>query len=246
MNKTILTLFIILIFNIMSYSQIRVPDASPVSKIQQTVGLTDINIEYNRPSVKGRKIFGELVPFGEIWRTGANTNTVISFGDDVVIGGKTLPKGSYAIYTKPNTESWEVYFYSDTNNWGLPQKWDETKIVLKTTVKPITISNHVETLNIGINSLDLDFGFIDILWENTLVSVKFEVPTSKIANESIDKIFSAPVSDANTLYLAANYYYQSGSDTKKALSWINKAIEILGDKTPAWYTHLKSQLETKK
>jgi len=226
-------------------SQIRVPSASPMAKIQQTVGLTDISIEYNRPSTKGRKIFGEVVPFGKIWRTGANTNTVISFGDDVKIDGKILPKGKYSIYTKPDTNSWEVYFYTDIDNWGLPKMWEESKVALKTTAKSIKINNPVETLNIGINSLDNDFGFIDISWENTLVSIKFEVPTAKIANESIDKIFSKPVSDANTLYLAANYYYQSNGDTKKALSWINKAIEILGDKAPAWYTHLKSQLENK-
>jgi len=229
----------------MSYSQIRVPSSSPASKVQQTVGLTDVIIEYNRPSVKGRKIFGELVPFGKIWRTGANTNSTVSFGDDILIEEKILPKGKYAIYTKPDLDLWEIYFYSDTNNWGLPEEWDENKVIVKAVAKPTIISNHVETLNIGINSLDNNFGFIDISWENTLISVKFDVPTAKIANESIDKVFSSPVSDANTLYLAANYYYQSDGDTKKALDWINEAIKMLEDKTPDWYIHLKSQLEKK-
>ncbi len=108
-------------------AQIQTPQPSPYQKIEQTVGLSTVTVEYSRPSMKGRKIFGGLVPYDKLWRTGANRNTIVSFSDDVKIGSTTLKAGNYAIFTKPNPQSWEIYFYSDTNNWGTPQKWDESK-----------------------------------------------------------------------------------------------------------------------
>lgn len=225
------------------FSQVQTPAASPFGKVQQTVGLTEVSVEYSRPSAKGRNIFGNLVPFGKTWRTGANANTIITFGTDVIIGGKTLPKGEYALFVAPKPDSWDVYFYTDTNNWGLPEKWNEEKIAVKTTVKPITLSNFVETFTVGIGGLDNDFGHIDISWEKTLVSVKFEVPTSKIANTSIEKALAGP--DAETFYNAANYYYQSNGDIHKALEWINKSIDMRGKEVPFWYLRLKSLIQAK-
>ena len=104
-------------------AQIETPAPSPLSKLEQKVGLTDVSVEYSRPSMRGRTIFGDLVPYGKLWRTGANKNTMISFSEDVTIDGQTLKSGSYAIFTTPNKESWDVVFYSDTNNWGTPQNY---------------------------------------------------------------------------------------------------------------------------
>ncbi len=234
---------ILLITSVLSFSQVQTPAASPFGKVQQTVGLTEVSVEYSRPSAKGRNIFGNLVPFGKLWRTGANANTIITFGTDVVIGGKTLPKGEYAIYTTPKPDSWEIYFYTDTHNWGLPEKWNEEKIAAKTTVKPFTLNNNVETFTLGINNLDNDFGYLEISWEKTLVSVKFDVPTAKIANESIEKALSGP--DAETFYNAANYYYQSNGNIHKALEWVDKAIDMRGKDIPFWYLRLKSLIQAK-
>ena len=116
-------------------AQVKTPAPSPAQKIDQTVGLTDVSLEYSRPAMRGRTIFGGLVPYDKLWRTGANANTKITFSDAVEIGGKNLEAGTYAVYTKPNAEQWEVYFYSDASNWGTPQEWDETKVAAKVKAK---------------------------------------------------------------------------------------------------------------
>ncbi len=121
MKKMILVFAVIA----MSYNltaQIKTPAPSPFSKIEQKVGLTDVTLEYSRPNMREREIFGELVPYGKMWRLGANANTKITFSDDVMIDGKTLKAGTYAIYATPSEKSWDVTFYSDASNWGLPQE----------------------------------------------------------------------------------------------------------------------------
>lgn len=243
MKKSIIAIAVVLLTTTLGFSQVQTPAASPSAKIQQTVGLTEVTIEYSRPSTKGRNIFGNLVPFGKPWRTGANANTIIDFSDDVVIGGKKLPKGKYAIYVTPRPDTWDVYFYMDIYNWGLPEKWNEEKIALKTTAKPIVLNNHVETFTIGINHLDNDFGHIEISWEKTMVPIKFEVPTEKIAHASIQKTLQGP--GAEDFYNAANYYYQSNTDIHKALEWINKAVDMRGREVPFWYLRLKSLIQAK-
>ena len=113
-------------------AQITTPQASPSSTLKQSVGLTDVTVEYSRPSMRGRTIFGDLVPYGKLWRTGANKNTTLEFSTDVTIDGQALKAGTYAIFTKPGESSWEIIFYSDTDNWGTPQKWDDSKVAAKT------------------------------------------------------------------------------------------------------------------
>ncbi|MFA7446421.1 MAG: DUF2911 domain-containing protein [Flavobacteriaceae bacterium] len=240
--KKILITATLLLSGVFGFSQVKTPAASPFGKVQQTVGLTEVSVEYSRPGVKGRNIFGNLVPFGKLWRTGANRNSMVSFSTDVVIAGQTLPKGEYAIFTIPKPDVWEVFFYEDTNNWGNPEKWNEEKIALKTTATPVAVPM-VETFTMAINNLDNDFGYLDIAWEKTMVSIKFEVPTSKIANESIERTLLGPGADA--YYQAANYYYQSNGDMAKALSWVNKSIEIRGEEVPFWYLRLKSLIQAK-
>lgn len=223
-------------------AQVKIPQASPKSSLTQTVGLTDVEIDYHRPSVKGRVIFGDLVPFGKVWRTGANENTIISFSDDVVINGTTLKKGKYSIYTIPNPDNWEVIFYATTDNWGNPEKWDDTKIVLKVNAKPEFLNKSVETFTIGINNTDTNFANLEFSWEKTYVAVKFEVPTQKSTLESIDKTLAGPA--PADYFAAAQYFYQSNGDLNKALSYVNKAYELNTNK-PYWYSRLKSQIQAK-
>ena len=111
--KKIMLLVAIFATSLITYAQIQTPAPSPFTKVEQTVGLTDVTLEYSRPNMRGRTIFGDLVPHGEVWRTGANQRTKITFSDDVVIAGQTLKAGTYAIFTKPSEKSWEVYFYTD-------------------------------------------------------------------------------------------------------------------------------------
>lgn len=223
-------------------AQVKTPQLSPKSTLKQIVGLTEVEINYSRPGSRGRAVLGNLVPFDKLWRTGANENTTISFSDDVVIDGKTLKKGKYALYTTPKADNWEIVFYTDTDNWGNPEVWDESKVALRTNAKPGISNNTVESFTIGIGNLDNNFAFLELSWENTLVAVKFEVPTQKTAMASIEKALSGPT--AGDYFSSAQYYYQSNGDLTKALTYVNKALEMNKDK-PFWYTRLKSLIQAK-
>lgn len=224
-------------------AQVKTPQASPSTKIEQVVGLTDVEIDYSRPSTKGRTVYGELVPYGKLWRTGANANTTITFSEDVVIDGKTLKKGKYALYTLPKADSWDVIFYADTDNWGLPENWDDAKVALRTTVKPETLNRKVETFTIAVNNVENDSAFLELSWEKTIVAVKFEVPTQKTAMKSIEKTLAGPSS--SDFFSSAQYFYQSNGDLNKALTWVNKAVEMEKE-APFWYLRLKSLIQAKK
>ena len=240
--KKIFFVFAFIIIPFITEAQLKTPQASPKTTIVQTVGLTDVEIVYCRPSARGRAVFGNLVPFGKVWRTGANENTTISFSDDVIIDGKILPKGKYSLYTIPKIESWEVIFYSTTNNWGNPEVWNEANVVLKTTVKEDALIKPVETFTIGINDLDPNFAYLDIAWETSSVSVKFEVPTQKTTLANIEKTLAGPTSA--DYFTSAQYIYQFNGDTAKALTYINKAMEM-SDEKPYWYTRLKSLIQAR-
>jgi len=240
--KKILIVFAFIIAPFITEAQLKTPQASPKATVFQTVGLTDIEIVYCRPAARGRAVFGNLVPFGKVWRTGANENTTISFSEDVVIDGKTLPKGKYALYTIPKIESWEVIFYSTTNNWGNPEVWNEANVVLRTTVKEEALSKPVESLTIGISNLDANFAYLDMAWENSSVSMKFEVPTQKATLANIEKALAGPTS--GDYFSAAQYIYQSNGDNAKALNYIDKALDMSAEK-PYWYTRLKSLIQAK-
>ncbi|NAY91169.1 DUF2911 domain-containing protein [Muricauda sp. JGD-17] len=205
-------------------AQLQTPQPSPSSKLQQTVGLTEVEVEYSRPSMRGRTIFGNLVPYDALWRTGANKNTTITFSDDVVVEGKELKAGSYAIFTRPGEAVWEVTFYSDTNNWGTPRNWDASKVaaVVKTEVQEMSIP--VETFTITIDDLHNNGATLGILWENTYVGVKFEVPTMAKASKSIENVMAGP--SANDYYAAASYYFAEEKDLAKAKEWIDKAVSL--------------------
>lgn len=224
-------------------AQVKTPQASPSTKIEQVVGLTDVEIDYSRPSTKGRTVYGELVPYGKLWRTGANANTTITFSEDVIIDGKTLKKGKYALYTLPKADSWDVIFYADTDNWGLPENWDDAKVALRTTVKPETLNRKVETFTIAVNNVENDSAFLELSWEKTIVAVKFEVPTQKTAMKSIEKTLAGPSS--SDFFSSAQYFYQSNGDLNKALTWVNKAVEMEKE-APFWYLRLKSLIQAKK
>lgn len=240
--KKILIAFAIILASFATEAQIKVPQASPKGYIKQTVGLTDVEVTYSRPGARGRAVFGNLVPFGKLWRTGANENTIINFGDDVVIDGKTLKKGKYSIYTIPKIESWEVIFYLSTDNWGLPENWNEAYVALRTTVKEEALPTPVETFTIGINSLDQNFAYLEMAWENSHVALKFEVPTAKNATASIQKTLAGPT--WNDYYAASQYLFQSNGNMISARDYVDKALEISTEK-PYYVYRLKSLIQAK-
>ncbi len=223
-------------------AQLRTPQSSPKTTINQVVGLTDVEITYSRPSAKGRVVFGNLIPFGKLWRTGANENTIVSFSDDVVIDGKTLKKGKYSLFTIPKIESWDVIFYKTIDNWGNPEEWKEENVALKTSVKPETLNKSVETFTIGVSGLDNNYAFLEMYWENSYAAVKFEVPTQQKATANIEKVLAGP--SAGDYFSAAQFLFQSNGDANKALAHVNKALDMTKEK-PFWYNRLKSLIQAK-
>jgi tetratricopeptide (TPR) repeat protein len=244
MRKIILMLAVALV-NFIVEAQVKTPQSSPLAKFEQVVGLTTVQVEYSRPSAKGRTVYGDLVPFGKMWRTGANANTTVSFSEDVKVAGKDLKKGKYALFATPKADSWDLVFYTDTNNWGLPDKWDDGKVALKVTIKPETLNKSVESFSIFLNNLTNDSGVIELSWERTMVTIPFSVPTQEMAMKSIEKTLAGP--SAADYFSSAQYYYQSNGDLNKAINWINNAISNSPkDKdVPFWYLRLKSLIQSK-
>lgn len=244
--KRIMLLAMGLMMSNMSFAQVKTPAPSPKAMVTQTVGLTDISLEYSRPSAKGRAVFGDLVPFGRMWRTGANQNSMITFSDEVIIDGQKVAKGTYAIFATPKADNWEIAFYNDTQNWGLPAKWDETKVVAKTNVKPTTLGQNVETFTLAINHISNDAAHLEISWEKTMVAVKIEVPTQKLAMASIDKALNGPT--YGDYFSAAQYYYNANLDNAKALEFVNKAVDMAvteRGEAPFWYLRMQSLIQAR-
>lgn len=220
-------------------AQIQRPMASPQGKIEQKVGLTDVKVEYYRPSKNGRTVFGDVVPFGELWRTGANENTKFTASDAVVFGKDTLKAGTYAIFTKPAADSWEVIFYTDVTNWGTPDEWDEKKVALRTSAKVSAINDAVETFTISVDNVTTKAADLTFSWDKTRATLNFSVPTGVKMQANIDKVMAGPSS--GDYYAAAEFYYKEKKDLKKALEWANKAVEQRPD--AYWMLRLKSQLQ---
>ncbi len=217
-----------------NYSQIKTPRVSPASEIEQMVGLTEVEVEYSRPSKRGRDIFGNVVPFGKIWRTGADNCTTISFSTDVVIDSQTIQSGKYSIFSIPNKESWDVILYSDIDLWGVPKDWDENKIVFKSNYQiNKSANNSVKEMftisfdNVTNNDVDMIFS-----WDDVSVTVNIVVPTRRIVSDNIKKVMGGSPSPSD-YYSAAVYYKQENINLDTALEWINKAIDLF--ENPRFY-----------
>lgn len=230
----------------MAYSvnaQIKTPAPSPFSKVEQKVGLTDVTLEYSRPGVKERTVFGNLVPYGKIWRTGANARTKITFSTNVTVGGQELKAGSYSVFSIPTAESWEVVFYNDGKEFGTPAEFDEKHIAAKATGKVHPIPFNVETFTIDLNNLTNTGARLEFIWEKTFVGIDIEVPTDKGVMASIKNVMNGP--SANDYFQSAAYFLSEGKDIKKAQKWIDKAIAMGGDKAPFWQLRLQSLIHAK-
>lgn len=226
-----------------SQAQILLPQTSSRANNEEVIGLTTIKIDYSRPGIKGRTVYGELVPYGKIWRTGANENTIIEFTTAIKFGNVDVKKGKYALYTLPKADNWEVILYNDINNWGTPEKWDETKVIARVNAKPESLSRPVENFTITLNNIDIYGANLELSWEKTIVAIKIIVPTNEIAMKSIENTLAGPT--AAEYYEAAQYLYQSNGNLSKALVWVNTSIDIAKADTPFWYYRLKALIQSK-
>ena len=239
MKKTIIALLCLGSFSLSA--QITTPQPSPAATTMQTVGLTEVTIEYSRPGKKDREIFGDLVPFDKMWRTGANKNTMITVDDILIFGKDTLDAGTYAIFTTPKEgKSWDVFFYTDTENWGTPENWDDAMVAVKTTATVSKMSPVTETFTIGVDNVKMDGADLTFTWDKMKASVSFNVPTNATVMASINKTMSGP--GAGDYYKAADYYLAQKMELPTALEYINKALDMSEDK-PFWYLRRKALIQ---
>ncbi|MCC7533077.1 MAG: DUF2911 domain-containing protein [Bacteroidia bacterium] len=220
--KRIIQLVAVALFAIQTVptnAQLLLPQASPKASVMQQVGLTDMTIEYSSPAVHGRKIWGELVPYNELWRAGANAATKITFSKDVIIEGALVNKGSYSIFLIPTTQDWTVIINKDaTASTG---SYKQENDVIRFTVKP-TQNAHVERLQYFFSNFTDDNAQVNLAWENICVSFKVMCYTSKQASENIDRALSSTWSQYNN---AARYYYDQ-KNYDKALEYVNLSINL--------------------
>lgn len=224
-------------------AQIQTPAASPAGSVSSTIGLTDVKIEYFRPSLKGRKIFGEkdvMYPHGTIWRTGANSGTKISFSDDVKVENIDVPKGEYLIFTWPNANEWTVSLYKDISIGGNTNAYDASKEAAKFKVKTKKLAEKVETFTISIDDIAADnkTAKVTLKWENTAVPFTVAVDYDEKVMKSIEA--STKVNPGN-YFQAAVYYLETGRDLNKALEWMNMALE--SNPKAFWMLHQKARIQ---
>ena len=222
-------------------AQIVTPQPSPSAKDWQTVGLTEITIDYSRPLKRDRVIFGDLVPYDKMWRTGANKNSMITVSDMLIFGSDTLQSGTYSIFTTPkNGKSWDVYFYTDTENWGTQEKWNDELVALKTTASVSKMNTSTESFTISLDNVSTDGAELSFSWGNTKAVASFAVNTTDAVLASINKAMNGP--DASDYYKSADFYLSQKIELKTALEYINKALEMRGD-NPFWYLRKKALIQ---
>ncbi len=207
-----------------SIAQLDLPQPSPLGKVEQVVGLTKVTVEYSRPSAKGRKIFGDVVPFDKMWRTGANASTKVTFDGPVMVAGSKVAPGTYSLLTIPHEGAWEVLLNSDSKVNG-PDGYDEKLNVVNTKVEPGK-GNFVETFTINIADVLKDGAVIEIAWADVRVGLSIEAPSSEQALANIDKALAGSEVKAGTYGSAARFCIDRGVRTKEALAWAQKSVDM--------------------
>jgi hypothetical protein len=239
--KSLSTIILLVIIAFAAKAQVVIPAASPAGSVYTSVGLTDVKIEYSRPRAKGRKIFGTeasaLVPYGQIWRTGANQGTFISFSDDVTVEGTKVSKGQYLIFSWPGATEWTIALYKDVTLGGNTGGYDKANEVANFKVKSEKLTEKIETFTISISDIsdDSKTAKVQIAWENT--SVKFAIKSDYDA-----KVMKSIAALPNNYFQAAVYYLENGKDLNQALTWMNDAIKA-NPQAPFWMLYQKARIQ---
>ncbi len=203
---------------------VKLPNLSQKAKIYQEVGVTEITIEYNRPLVKNRQIFGKLVPYRKVWRTGANKNTSIKFSTDVTIDGKTIKAGKYGLHTIPNKDSWTIILNNDSNAWG-SYFYDKSKDAIRFSATPKKASHH-EFLTFNFNDVTKNKVTVEFIWAETSIAFDLTVNTDELTTKSLkSQLNSRPWWGWTGLYNAAKYCLDNDTDYEDGLKWINRSIQ---------------------
>ena len=208
------------------HAQVKIAAPSPYSEIKQVVGVTEFSIKYSRPSVKDRDIFGGLVPYGEVWRTGANATTKIAFDTEIEFGGHTVPAGEYVLFSIPGESEWTVILYGDTAvaNTGF---YDQENDIARVTVAPVALDNPVETFTIGFDYLRDDSATLNLDWATTRIPVSIKTDTAALSLASIEAALANIDSwTARDYASAAEAYANHGKDMATATEWMGKAVAM--------------------
>ena len=221
-------------------AKVEFPQASPSSTVKQRVGLTDIEVDYARPSVKGRKIFGGMVPYGKVWRTGANSATKVIFSTPVKLNGTEVPAGTYALMTIPGEDEWTIIINKGADQWGA-YKYDEKADVARIKAKPITIDRSIETFAIDFGDLHDESADMKLVWDKTVVPIKVEVNYVDKLTKQIEDVMAS--SDKKKPYFqAAAFYYNHGLDLQKAKQWVDTAV---AENDAFYINYLKAEILAK-
>jgi len=241
MKKVLLSLCLIAAFAMTTSAQIKTPAPSPSCKVEQSVGLTDVTLEYSRPGVKGRTIFAAdgLVPSGKLWRYGANQVTKITFSDDVNLGGKDVKAGSYAVLVTPTNINWTFNLYNYNERYWSDYQEKTPDVSFSVATKPS--GANVETFMIFFDNIKDDSADLVTMWADANVKVPMKVVVDETVMAAIDKTMAGP--SKGDMYTAASYYYNSGKDLNKALEWIQKANDREDKKF--WQVRRESQILAK-
>ena len=203
---------------------VKLPANSPKAKVYQQIGVTDMAISFHRPLVKGREIFGKLIPFGKVWRTGADENTIIKFSTDVTINGNLVKAGAYGLHTIPNKNSWTVILNSETKAWG-SYFYKKEKDVLRFNVTPKTIANQ-EAMNFSFSQVTADKATVELSWAKTSINFDVKVDKAKLVNDNIkQQLNSLPWWGWTGLFNAARYNLNNNVYLDDAITWINRSIQ---------------------
>jgi hypothetical protein len=220
--------------------ELKTPAPSPLQTVKQSFALSEITLEYSRPGAKDRVVYGELVPYGKIWRTGANAATKIGFGEDVKIEGVAVKSGTYALYTIPNKDSWEVMLYKDLTLGGDVNNYKKENEVVRFTVKSKPLNDKVETFSIWFDNITSNTTAVTLDWEKT--RVVFNV-VADIDAKIMKNIEATVINDSKPYYRAASYYYDNNKDLAKALEWTEKAM--VQNPKAYWVVLLKAKIQAK-
>ena len=222
------------------YAQdLKLPALSPTSKLTQEFSTSNIEISYSRPSMRGRKIFGELVAFGNVWRTGANSATKVKFGEDVTVGGQAVKAGEYAIYTIPGATEWEIILNKGIGNCG-NAGYDKADDVARFKIAPKALDKNVQTFTINIGNITYSTCNIEMMWEKTKIIIPVKANNEERLSASIDKAINNP----NIPYFqAANYYFETDQNLDKAIVYVDKALEA--NPKAFWMWSLKARIAQK-
>ena len=248
MNRTLLATLLFACFAWAATAQITIPQPSPAGSVYSKVGLTDVTIDYFRPKVKGRKIFGEgsdyLQPYGKTWRSGANSGSKLTLSTDATIGGKKVKAGEYLIFTVPGKDEWQFMLYSDIKLGGNVAGYDKANEVLRASVKPMKTSHTTESLTYNITDISDDntSANIELAWADVSIKVPMQVYFDEIVMKDIAE--NTKVNPRNYL-AAANYYYSADKDLDQALEWVNTYLNTGDNSKQFWNLHLKARILAK-